>query len=642
MISFKNSFGIFVALSLNSHVPAYSADAKSPNGRTLVEPSALSTLVSKGALPAIANRVPFEPDVAVLDGQGRKLGRHGGVLRIMMSKEKDIRLLSTWGYARLVVWTPKLELKPDLLKSMDVKDGRIFTMRLRPGHKWSDGHPFTSEDFRYYWEDIANNNELSPKGPPIDVLNDGEKPKVEILDALTVRYSWSKPNARFLATLAQAREPYIYRPAHYLKKFHSKYAPKASLDALVSKGKMRSWAQLHNRMDSMGNNDNPGLPTLQPWVPVTEMPATRFMFKRNPYFHRVDSRGLQLPYIDGIEISIVDAGLIPAKTAAGDSDLQARGLAFSDVSILKANEAKGKYTLRTWPIAKGSHFALYPNLNSNDAVWRALMRNQNFRRALSLAINRRDLNRALFFGLATEGANSVLKSSPLFKPEFATSNASYDLKAANSLLDGVGLKARNAEGIRLMSDKRPLEIVVEIAGEAKEETDILQLISQHYKQAGIKLVVKPSDRSIMRSRAYAGEAVMTGQSGWDTGIPTAEMSPDELAPTRQDTLNWPKWGNYFETAGKAGEAPDIAEAKQLLALNGQWNSAKSAAERRTVWEKMLSIHSQQQFIIGTVSEVMQPVVVRKTLQNVPEKGVFSWDPGAQFGMYRMDEFWFAN
>jgi peptide/nickel transport system substrate-binding protein len=642
MNKFKKLLGIVFAVGLSVHIPAVTADTKPASGKALVETPALSALVSKGALPSIANRLPSEPDIAAVESMGRKPGRHGGTLRIMMSKEKDIRLLNTWGYARLVAWTPKLELKPDLLKSIDVKEGRVFTMRLRAGHKWSDGHSFTTEDFRYYWEDIANNKDLSPKGPPIDLLNDGEKPKVEIIDAVTVRYSWSKPNARFLATLAQARDPYIYRPAHYLKKFHARYEPKAMLDAQVAKGKMRSWAQLHNRLDSMGNNDNPALPSLQPWVPVTEMPATRFVFKRNPYFHRVDGRGLQLPYIDGIEISIVDAGLIPAKTAAGDSDLQARGLSFSDVSILKANEGKGKYSLRTWPIAKGSHFALYPNLNSNDAAWRALMRNQNFRRALSLAINRKDLNRALFFGLATEGANSVLKTSPLFKPEFASANASYDLKAANALLDQVGLKARNSDGVRLMSDKRPLELVVEIAGEAKEETDILQLISQHYKLAGIKLVVKPSDRSIMRNRAYSGEAVMTAMSGWDTGIPTADMSPDELAPTRQDTLNWPKWGNYFETAGKAGEAPDTAEAKQLLALNGQWNAAKSAAERRMVWEKMLTIHSQQQFIIGTVSEVMQPIVIRKTLQNVPEKGVFSWDPGAQFGMYRMDEFWFSH
>lgn len=588
-----------------------------------------------------AQTLPSEPLVVDLKAAGRLAGRRGGTLRMLMSKEKDVRLLNTWGYARLVGWTPKLELKPDLLKAIEVKDGRIFTMRLRAGHKWSDGAPFTAEDFRYFWQDVASNKELSPGGPPVELMNGGELPKVEIVDATTVRYSWSKPNARFLASLAQAREPYIYRPSHYLKQFHAKYADKAALAKHIAAAKTRNWAQLHNQMDSIDDNDNPAMPTLQPWVVTTAMPANRFVFKRNPYFHRVDSAGVQLPYIDAIEVGITDSGLVSAKTAAGDSDLQARGLSFADITVLKANEGKGGYKVYAWPIAKGSHVALYPNLNATDSGWRALMRDVRFRRALSLGINRSDINKALFFGLAAEGNNAVLKESPLFKPAYLTTNATHDPKAANALLDEIGLKARNAEGTRLMADKRALELVVETAGEAKEETDVLQLIAQHYKAIGIKLIVKPSDRTLMRTRAYAGEAVMTARSGWDTGIPTADTSPGELAPTRQDNLIWPKWGNHYETNGKAGEAPDVPAAQELLKLDAAWNAAKTPAERRAAWDKMLAIHTEQQFIIGTVSGVMQPIAVRTTLKNVPEKGVFSWDPGAQFGMYRMDEFWFG-
>ena len=608
----------------------------------LKETPSLARAVAAKSLPVVALRVPADVLIVDLASAGRKPGRPGGVLRTMMSKEKDVRLLNTWGYARLIAWTPQLQLKPDLLKSIDIKDGRVFTMHLRAGHKWSDGHPFTSEDFRYYWEDVASNIDLSPSGPPSDVLNDGEKPKVEIIDATTVRYSWTKTNSRFMASLAQAREPYIYRPAHYLKQFHARYAKASALAQLAAQSKSRNWAQLHNRMDSMDDNDNPKMPSLQPWVATTVMPANRFVFRRNPFFHRVDSGGVQLPYIDTIEVSIVDGGLIPVKAAAGDSDLQARGLSFADVTVLKANEGGGRYKVRLWPIAKGSHFALYPNLNAADAGWRKLLRDPRFRRALSLGINRGDINRALFFGLAVEGNNAVLKGSPLFKADYLTAHARFDPKAANLLLDQMGLKVRNGDGTRLMGDKRPLELVVEIAGEAKEESDILQLVTQHFKMIGVKLVIKPSDRTVMRNRAFSGDAVMTAWSGWDTGIPTADMSPDELAPTRQDTLAWPKWGNYFETNGKSGEAPDMASAKELLALNAQWNVAKSQSERQTLWGKMLAIHADQQFIIGTVSGVMQPVVVRDTLNNVPERGIYSWDPGAQFGMYRMDEMWLSQ
>ncbi len=606
----------------------------------LKETPLLAGEVRRASLPPVAQRVPQEPLVVNLKAEGKEQGDPGGTVRMLMSREKDVRLLNTWGYARLVGWTPKLTLEPNILRAIEVKDGRIFTLHLRKGHKWSDGQPFTSEDFRYFWEDIANNKDLSPTGPPAELLNDGEAPKVEFVDATTVRYSWSKPNPRFLAVLAQATEPYIYRPAHYLKKFHARYADAAALAVLVASAKASSWAQLHNRMDSLDKNDNPDMPTLQPWIARTAMPANRFVFRRNPFFHRVDTVGNQLPYIDSIEVLIADAGLIPAKAAAGEADLQARGINFADITSLKANESKGNYHVLTWPIAKGSHIALFPNLNTNDATWRALLRDARFRHALSLAINRSDVNKALFFGLAIEGNNAVLKASPLYRPEYVTENATFDPKQANALLDQLGLTKRDASGTRLLADGRAAELIVETSGESKEETDVLQLVAQHYKAVGIKLIVKPSDRTAMRNRAYSGDAVMTSRSGWDNGIPTADMSPDELAPVHQDFLVWPKWGQYFETAGKSGEAPDIASAKELLDLNTQWGHAKTSQERGAIWQKMLAIHANQQFVIGIVSGVMQPIVVRSTLHNVPQRGVFSWDPGAQFGMYRMDEFWF--
>ena len=90
------------------------------------ETPSLASAVTARSLPAVQQRVPTDPLVVDLNAVGRKPGNSGGVLRTMMSKEKDVRLLNTWGYARLVAWTPQLQLKPDLLKSIDVKDGRVF------------------------------------------------------------------------------------------------------------------------------------------------------------------------------------------------------------------------------------------------------------------------------------------------------------------------------------------------------------------------------------------------------------------------------------------------------------------------------------------------------------------------------------
>ena len=147
---------------------AQAAD-KAPSAVAYKETPSLQAQVQKNALPGVGARVPGEPFVVDLKAKGRETGRQGGILRILLSKEKDVRLLNTWGYARLVAWTPKLELKPDLLKSVEVKDGRVFTFKLRAAHKWSDGKAFTSDDFRYFWEDVASNKELNPGGPPVEL-----------------------------------------------------------------------------------------------------------------------------------------------------------------------------------------------------------------------------------------------------------------------------------------------------------------------------------------------------------------------------------------------------------------------------------------------------------------------------------------
>src|SRR5271165_5838253 len=99
--------------------------------------------VASGKLPQADDRLPSEPDLAELE----TIGNPGGELRMLMGGPKDTRMMVVYGYARLVGYTPALKLEPDILKSVEVQDGRIFTLHLRSGHKWSDGYPFTSEDF---------------------------------------------------------------------------------------------------------------------------------------------------------------------------------------------------------------------------------------------------------------------------------------------------------------------------------------------------------------------------------------------------------------------------------------------------------------------------------------------------------------
>ena len=247
---------------------------------------------------------PLIPDLAA---HGRRLGKAGGTVRTLIAKARDVRYLSVYGYTRLVGYDAALVLQADILETYEVEGGR-FTFTLRDGHRWSDGHPFTSEDFRYWWEDVANQKELSPEGPPAFLMVEGKPPVVDFPDARTIRYTWDRPNPMFLPALAAPRDPLIYRPAHYLKQVHPRYVGKEAAEAKAKAAKVRSWAALHNRLDDNYELMNPDCPTLQGWVPRTRSPATRFTFERNRSYHRVDSAGTQLPYIDRIVMDVASTG----------------------------------------------------------------------------------------------------------------------------------------------------------------------------------------------------------------------------------------------------------------------------------------------------------------------------------------------
>lgn len=602
----------------------------------------LAADVSAGKLPPVAKRLPETPLLTTPDRDGIEPGHYGGELRMLMGRAQDTRMMVVYGYSRLVRYNAKLELIPDILEDVQNEGDKVFTLKLRKGHRWSDGHPFTTEDFRYWWEDIASNKKLAPAGPPRDLMPDGEKPKVEIIDDVTVRYSWPVPNPYFLPKLAGASPLFIYRPAHYLKQFHEKYANKTKLEEAVRNANVRGWPQLHNRLDNQYRNDNPDLPTLEPWMLVTRPPADRFVFARNPYFHRVDAEGNQLPYIDRVVGIVADGRLIPPKTGSGESDLQARNISFSDFTFLRRAAKRNDFSVHLWSTARGAHLALYPNLNVSDPVWRDLVRDVRFRRALSLAINRHEINQVVYFGLALEGQNTVLPKSPLFRPEYRDAYAKFDLAQAKRLLDELGLKKRDSRGVRLLPDGRPLEVIVETPGEDTEQTDVLELIHDSWLDAGIKLYSRPLQREVLRNRLFAGQTVMTIWFGLENGIPTPDMSPEELAPTSQQGMQWPKWGQYTETGGASGEKVDEPAAAELMELNKAWEHAGSGPERVRIWHRMLAINAEQVYSIGLIASVKQPVVVSNRLRNVPTEGIYNFDPGAFFGIYRPDLFWFAD
>ena len=617
--------------------PALAADPLPP----LKETSMFADQVKKGVLPPIGERIPIQPWVVKAFAGGDGPGVPGGQLNMLVANARDTRLMTAYSYTRLIIYDDKFKLHPDLLASYDAKDGREFTFKLRAGHKWSDGHPFTTEDFRFYWEDVANNRELSPSGPPAELMVDGTPPKVEIIDERTIKYSWDKSNPYFIESQARAAPLFLFRPAHYLKKFHPKYTDAAEIAKSARGGQGASWVQIYRRLDVMFANDNVDLPSLNPWVNTTPSPAQRYVFVRNPYYHRIDEKGQQLPYIDRVFFTQVATNLIPAKSGLGEADLQPRYLNMRDYTFLKKSAKNTGVDVRLWESGSGSQIALYPNLNANDNEWRKLFRDVRFRRALSLAIHREEMNQVVYIGLAKPSNNTIMERSTLFKPEYATKWAQYDPKLANKFLDEIGLTKRDKQGFRLLPDGRPAIIVVESLSEETEDADALHLIAEYWKKIGVKMLVKAQTRENFRLRTFSGEALMTAYAGVVTAMPTPDTSPKEFAPTMQGGLQWPKWGTYIESKGKQGEKCDMEAACKLLDHVREWEIASDEASRRAAWDKILQTNADEVFSIGTVNGISQPVVVGSKVRNVPKQGYYAWDPGGYIGLYQPSTFWVA-
>ena len=183
--------------------------------------------------------------------------------------------------------------------------------------------------------------------------------------------------------LAGPSPAFIYMPAHYLKQFHVKYNDREALEKQAQDEGYRKWTSKHTVLARQYRQENPDLPTLQPWQNTTKGPSKRFEFVRNPYYHRVDPDGQQLPYIDKVMVLTGSSDIVPTKAGSGESDLQARYLRFDNYTFLKEGEKKHDYRVLLWRAGVASQISLYPNLNYKDPVWRDIIQDVRFRRALS-------------------------------------------------------------------------------------------------------------------------------------------------------------------------------------------------------------------------------------------------------------------
>jgi len=587
----------------------------------LSEAPILAEQVKAGKLPPLKDRLPEEP--VVLD----RKGKFGGTMRTV-GNSKDLFIWTPVKYGGGMHGTP-LRLAPDLanwvpnvLKHLEMsKDFKTLTATIRKGIRWSDGQPHTAEDWKFWYDHVLTDNDVHSAllGPIRQYFTvGGEMMKFEKVDDFTFKFIFagpipSFPLVNFAHVFGFSHDNAV--PAHYLKQFHAKYNDKAA-DQAKAAG-FESWATWF--VSKKEPDQNPEVPRLGAYI-IESVAPNAVTYKRNPYFWMVDADGKQLPYLDGMTMERVDDLVaIEAKGVAGNYDFVCLGLSVKNFKTYKDAEARGGFKTYTWKSGKGAEMLFNFNMNYPDEAWQKVFRDVRFRRAMSVAINRDEINEVVFFGLGTPAQLTAHPTSRAYKPEYAKAWAQHDPELANKLLDEIGLKMDPATKLRTLPDGRPMQIAFDWNN--TQSVALMEMVSESWRKIGVQVDAKPVLRPVIRPKVYANQLMMSAWGG-DEVIDTLLMRrPKWFAPIYGDESTWaPLWARWYVTKGKEGEEP-IPEVKQLY----EWFDKYAETDDVQYVDNLLKSQAENVWTIGTVADAPVPLLFNKDMKNVPESDYWVWD-----------------
>jgi peptide/nickel transport system substrate-binding protein len=600
----------------------------------LGEAPMLAEMVARGELPPVEERLP--EDVLVLEPE-EEIGQYGGTLRMVANGpgHGNLKMLM---YDVPVRWNRDLTgYEPNLFKDwVYSEDGTAVTFFLRRGVKWSDGAPFTTDDIRFWWEDLALNEDFGDVPFPGWGFLRGERMTVDIVDDFTVRFNFAFPNWMLPYTIAQGFWVWeaMMTPRHYLEQFHPDY--NSDIEDYTLLGEKRLWHQ------------NPDHPVLFAWRPVEYEAGVRLVVERNPYYWKVDTAGNQLPYIDRIiDEEVTDPEVRLLKLLAGEIDASWRTATSYSLDIpviLEAAPDVGLRYLDGFVAGEGSAPGIMINQDfAEDEYVRDVLRNKHFRRALSHAIDRDHINDVVWLGMGEiTGGTTASKQAIHFQSpdgkrvyeEWQNAYTEYDVALSNKLLDDFGLTKRDpATGYRVRQDTgEVLELIItDSAPLTTPGGAFLGLIESYWEEIGLKTTID------VIPNAAAGHNTQEGLFHFFLwwGEPQDGLSeldlftyPENVFVTGLYWRNWPLQGKWFASGGSDGWEPGPI-AQGLYDLYASALSEPDMEKRHTYVHEAIRKYwiDEGPFHIAATRGLPMPVFVKENLRNVPNYGILSpWAP----------------
>ncbi|MEL7471591.1 MAG: ABC transporter substrate-binding protein [Pseudomonadota bacterium] len=602
------------------------------------------------ALAPLAERLPEEPLVVV---PYDSIGQYGGQLDALSNAtEAGTSDFLSIRHVNFVRFSDDLQtIVPNIAKGWEWNDDFTqLTFFLRRGHKWSDGAPFTADDVKFWYDNL--NFDTNVIGKPKDfLLSGGEKMNVVVVDPQTVRFEMAAPKPGFLAHFANSyAQP--FQPKHFLGKYHP--AINADADAEAKKIGFETGYEVVNFYHGQSDwTDTPSpmlrdaakaatlpyatQPTLEAYIYTADTTEGRHLVA-NPYFHQVDTAGNQLPYInEQDEIYINENEVRILKIAAGEVDYKSQSLQLPSGPQLLEGQEKGDYTVHLKPTIAQVVFGV--NVTHEDEAKRAVFSDLRFRKAMSHAINRPEMNETTYFGLGTPSAYIGFSPVPDFvDPKWATYATEFDPDAAKAAFDELGLKDVDGDGLRELPNGDPLTLNLQFATQGGPAA-VMEFVAQNWKDVGINTTVKEVTPDEYRSAQSANKLdVIT----WGKGQPVAiVLGNNELwVPPYENyfgSRNAMLWSKWIDTEGAEGIEPPQWAKDMVQDIESFQQQAPGSAEAAQIGAKLAATMAEQLLFIGTVS-APNPIVHSNKLKNFTEFKTWSYEYYRTYP-YRATQWW---
>ncbi|MDF1856113.1 ABC transporter substrate-binding protein [Pseudooceanicola sp.] len=587
-------------------------------------------ILGNPALPALADRLPAEPLVVV---PYDSTGKYGGTFHALSNAtEAGTSDFLSVRHVNLVRYSDDLQtIVPMVAKSWDWNDDFTqLTFKLRKGHKWSDGAPFTSADVKFWYDNLALDSKVIEK-PKGYVLVADKRMEVETPDAETVVFNLPSPKPGLLASFATIYAQ-AFQPKHFLGQYHPDLNPDA--DALAQKCGFDTglsvisayygnsdWTDtptpMLNNADKVACLGKGTYPTLESHIYVQETTEGRKLVA-NPYFFMVDTIGQQLPYISRQdELYANDNEVRLLKLVNAEVDYKSQSLTLAAAPLLLDNMEKGDFTVQLAPTIAMPTFSF--NVTSEDMAKRALFGNLDFRKAMSLAINRDELNETSFFGQGVPKQFVAFSPTPSFVDSALEKlYAAYDPDAAKALLDGIGMIDKDGDGFRELSNGSKMVLNIQFATQGIG-SEVVELVAQYWSDVGVQTTVKEVTPDEYRS-AQSSNQLDVG--AWEKGQPTAIVMgnkelfvpPFENYFAHRTGMLWAEW---VDSKGANGVEPP-AWVKTMMADADAFQGANPGSpEQAAAGARLAKATAENLLFIGTV-QAPNVIYHRNALKNFPE------------------------